>query len=319
MSLINTQSNTLLVIPPFIQPGDTVGVLAPASRINYEDVKPGLAVLREQWNLNVIEGQSLTTSHYQFSGTDELRLHDLQTMLDDPNVKAIIAARGGYGCSRLLDKLEFTAFRQHPKWIVGFSDLTALLSHLHGMGYASLHAQMAKIFTKEGGEEALESLRRMLFGEEVRYSIPPHPFNHIGETTAEVVGGNLCLLAHLMGSGSELDTSGKILFIEDVGEYFYNLDRMMIQLKRGGKLDQLAGLIVGQFTDMRDNSDPTFGKGAYEIIQEHTREYNYPICYDFPTGHVADNRALGVGLPARLSVKEDGVSLHFLHLSSQQS
>ncbi|WP_247231856.1 LD-carboxypeptidase [Telluribacter sp. SYSU D00476] len=317
MSFINTQTDTLLIVPPFLQPGDTVGVLAPASRVSYDDVKPGLAVLRDQWNLNVIEGQSLTSSYYQYSGTDDLRLHDLQTMLDDPAVKAIIAARGGYGCSRLLDKLDFTTFRQHPKWIVGFSDLTALLSHLHGMGYVSLHAQMAKIFTKEGGEEALESLRRMLFGEEVGYSIPSHPFNQHGEATAEVVGGNLCLLAHLMGSGSELDTTGKILFIEDVGEYFYNLDRMMIQMKRGGKLDQLAGLLVGQFTDMRDNSDPTFGKDAYEIIREHTQEYSYPICYNFPTGHVADNRAMGVGLPARLVVEEQGASLRYLHLIHQ--
>lgn len=310
---------TSLTIPSFLQPGDTVGVLAPASRVSYDDVRPGLAVLREQWNLNVIEGQSLTSAYYQYSGTDDLRLHDLQTLLDDPDVKAIIAARGGYGCSRLLDKLDFTAFRQHPKWIVGFSDLTAILSHLHGMGYVSLHAQMVKIFTKEGGEEALESLRRMLFGEEVGYSLPPHPFNQPGAATAEVVGGNLCLLAHLMGSASELDTTGKILFIEDVGEYFYNLDRMMIQMKRGGKLDQLAGLLVGQFTDMRDNIDPTFGKDAYEIIREHTREYSYPICYNFPTGHVADNRAMGVGLPARLAVEAQGASLHYLHLANHPS
>ncbi|HEV7348737.1 LD-carboxypeptidase [Telluribacter sp.] len=310
------QSDSLIIIPPFLQAGDTVGVLAPASRVNYEDVKPGLAVLRDQWNLHVLEGKSLTSSHYQYSGTDELRLHELQTMLSDPSVRAIIAARGGYGCSRLLDQLDFTAFRENPKWIVGFSDLTALLSHLHGLGYASLHGPMAKLLTKEGGEEATESLRKMLFGEEVAYTIPSHTYNQNGEVTAEVVGGNLCLLAHLTGSVSEPDTRGKILFIEDVGEYYYNLDRMMIQLKRAGKLDHLAGLIVGQFTDLKDNSNPSFGKGAYEILQEHTREYSYPVCYDFPTGHVPDNRAIGVGLVATLKVGRAEVSLRFLHLES---
>jgi muramoyltetrapeptide carboxypeptidase len=303
-----------LTFPPFLKPGDTIGVLAPAGRLQYADVQPGLEVLRTHWNLKVLEGQSLKSTHFQYSGTDELRRHDLQSFLDNPDVKAIVAARGGYGCSRLVDDLDFTEFHKNPKWLVGFSDLTVLLSHLHRLGYASIHGTMAKLLTSEGSEAAVESLRRLLFGEPLGYTLPPHPFNRAGEATAEVVGGNLCLLAHLVGSVSEPDTAGKILFIEDVGEYYYNLDRMLIQLKRAGKLAKLAGLVVGQFSDLKDNGEPVFGKTAYEIVQEHTRAYSYPVAYDFPVGHVADNRALGVGLPARLVVDEQGTLLQFLHL-----
>ncbi|WP_246439849.1 S66 peptidase family protein [Rhabdobacter roseus] len=298
-------------LPSFLQPGDTVGVLAPASRLDYEEVLPGLRVLREQWQLQVQEGTTLRLAHHQFAGTDEERFQDLQAMLDDPSIKAILAARGGYGCSRLLDRLDFTEFRKNPKWVVGFSDLTALMAHLHGMGFASLHASMVKLFTKAGGELALESLRKMLFGEQVAYEVSTHPFNRLGSAEAELVGGNLCLLAHLVGSASDLDTAGKVLFLEDVGEYYYNLDRMLIQLQRAGKLRYLAGLVVGQFTEMRDNRDPTFGQDAYEIIQQHVSAYSYPVCYNFPVGHVADNRALGVGMPVQLKVGESNVTLSF--------
>ena len=299
-------------IPPFLQPGDKIGIVAPASCIRYEDLLPGISLLRDQWKLNVVEGKTLKSSFNQFSATDAERQDDLQTMLDDPSIKAVIAARGGYGCSRIIDKLDFTSFLKSPKWIVGFSDLTVVLSQLYQLGYAGIHAPMVKSMTLEGAEKAAESLRQILFGELPGYSVAPHAFNTTGSAVAEMVGGNLCLLAHMIGSEIEIDTEGKILFIEDVNEYLYNLDRLMIQMKRAGKLSHLAGLIVGQFTDMRDNSSPSFGKTAYEIIKEHVAEYDYPVSFDFPVGHVADNRAIGVGLNAYLDVNKDGVELHFL-------
>lgn len=299
-------------IPPFLQPGDKIGIVAPASMVHYEDLLPGISLFRDEWKLNVVEGKTLKSAYNQFSATDAERLADLQAMLDDPSIKAVIAARGGYGCSRIIDQVDFTDFIKSPKWIVGFSDLTAFLSQLYQLGYASIHAPMAKSITLEGAEIAAESLRSILFGELPGYSVEPYPLNRTGSAVAELVGGNLCLLAHLIGSPTQIDTEGKILFIEDVNEYLYNLDRMMIQMKRAGKLSHLAGLIVGQFTDMRDNSNPAFGKTAYEIISEHVSEFDYPVTFNFPVGHVADNRAIGVGMNAYLDVNKEGVELHFL-------
>ncbi len=299
-------------IPPFLQPGDKIGIVAPASCIRYEDILPGISLLRDQWKLKIVEGKTLKSAYNQFSATDAERLDDLQTMLNDPSIKAVIAARGGYGCSRIIDQIDFTDFIKSPKWIVGFSDLTVILSQLYQLGYAGIHAPMVKSMTLEGAEKGAESLRQLLFGELPGYSVVPHAFNKTGSVVAEMVGGNLCLLAHMIGSPTQIDTEGKILFIEDVNEYLYNLDRMMIQMKRAGKLSHLAGLIVGQFTDMRDNSSPSFGKTAYEIIHEHIAEYDYPVSFDFPVGHVADNRAIGVGMNAYLDVNKEGVELHFL-------
>lgn len=299
-------------IPPFLQSGDKIGIVAPASCIRYEDILPGISLLRDQWKLKIVEGKTLKSAYNQFSATDAERLDDLQTMLDDPSIKAVIAARGGYGCSRIIDNIDFANFIKSPKWIVGFSDLTVILAQLHQLGYAGIHAPMVKSMTLEGAEKGAESLRQLLFGELPGYSVAPHALNKTGSVVAEMVGGNLCILAHLIGSPTQIDTEGKILFIEDVNEYLYNLDRMMIQMKRAGKLSHLAGLIVGQFTDMRDNSSPSFGKTAYEIIHEHIAEYDYPVSFDFPVGHVADNRAIGVGMNAYLDVNNDGVELHFL-------
>jgi muramoyltetrapeptide carboxypeptidase len=299
-------------IPPFLQPGDKIGIVAPASSVRYEDIIPGISLFREGWKLQVVEGKTLKSSFHQFSAPDEDRLADLQRMLDDPSIKAIIAARGGYGCSRIIDQLDFTNFIKSPKWLVGFSDLTVVLSQLYQLGYASVHAPMAKSITLEGAAEAAESLRSILFGELPGYSVVPHALNRTGSAVAEIVGGNLCMLAHVIGSSTQMDTEGKILFIEDINEYLYNLDRMMIQLKRAGKLSHLAGLIVGQFTDMKDNSNPSFGKTAYEIIHEHIAGYDYPVSFDFPVGHVADNRAIGIGMNAYLDVNKEGVELHFL-------
>ena len=231
-------------------------------------------------------------------------------MLDDPTIRAIFSARGGYGSSRFIDQVNFRKFQKSPKWIVGFSDITVVHGRIERLGYESLHATMPKLFGNEGGGESVETLRKVLFGEPLNYQIPPYPFNRLGRASGVLTGGNLCLLAHAIGSRSEVDTRGKILFVEDVHEPYYNIDRLMVQLKRANKLKPLAGLIVGQFSDSYQNPNAPFGKTEYEIIAEHVAEYDFPVCYDFPVGHTADNWAMPVGRKASLSVQEK-VSLQF--------
>lgn len=306
---------TSLRVPPYLKAGDTVGVMAPASKVSYEDCAPGLHTLRHDWDLKVIECPTLWSNYHQYAGTDRQRRDDLQELLDNPDVKAILMARGGYGCSRILDELDFTKFQKAPKWLVGFSDLTVLLSHVQLLGYAAIHGPMVKTMANAGGEKALQSLRVALFGGTLRYTVPSHPLNRPGTASGRVTGGNLCLLAHVLGSESAVAMEGTLLVIEDIGEYLYNIDRMMIQLKRAGQLQNLAGLIVGQFTEVRDNSAPEFGKTAYEIIAEHVQAYDFPVCFDFPVGHVPDNRTLPVGMSASLEVGQEHVLLVY-HSSS---
>ncbi len=298
--------------PPYLKPNDRVGVLAMASRLEYSSLTDGLNLMRNDWQLEVIEGQTLKSSYHQFAGTDQQRLEDLQTMLDDDSLSAIFSARGGYGSSRIIDLLDFRKFRKKPKWIVGFSDITALHCHLHRLGIESIHGIMPKNLMLPQFTEATESLRKLLFGEPQQYAVSNHPFNRFGMTEGLLVGGNLCILAHLIGSRSDLKTNGKILFIEDVGEYYYNLDRMMVQLKRAKKLDSLAGLVVGDFTDMKDNNQVPFGKTVYEIVAEHTTEYDYPVCYGFPVGHGDKNVAMPIGRNVQLVVTESGSHLDLL-------
>ena len=300
-----------MIRPSFLQAGDRVGVVAMASKVSYPSLEEGLRILREDWELDVVEGHTLYSHYNQFAGTDEQRRQDLQHMLDDPSIKAIFSARGGYGSSKIIDTLRFQKFKKSPKWLVGFSDITAVHCHLHRLGFESLHATMPKLFGQEGAENALESLRKALWGEPLMYDVPAHPYNRNGNAAATVVGGNLCLLAHLLGSRSEIDTRGKILFIEDVEEYYYNLDRMMVQLKRARKLDQLAGIVVGQFTDLKDNESASFGKNHFEIISDYVQEFDYPVAFDFPVGHVADNRAMVVGRHALLEVTSENTRLCF--------
>jgi muramoyltetrapeptide carboxypeptidase len=298
--------------PPFLRPGDRVGVVAPASAVSIEELRPGLAILREKWGLDVVEGATLHLSHHQFAGTDTQRLHDLQSMLDDPTLSAIFMARGGYGCSRIIEQLDFSGFLRSPKWLVGYSDITLLLLHAYRLGVVSVHGDMVKLLGRDGKEHAIESLYNTLFGCSIQYTIQTHPFNRLGSAKALLVGGNLSLLAHSLGSSSEPDTHDKILFLEDVGEYLHNLDRMMIQLKRAGKLTHLKGLIVGQFTEVKDNPEPShFGQTANEIIAQHVSELSFPVCFDFPTGHITDNRALGVGFEATLVIEPEKVFLTY--------
>jgi muramoyltetrapeptide carboxypeptidase len=297
-----------LIIPPALKKGDKVAIVALASKLHLNDIQPAINIMQEQWGLEVIIGESVNSAYFNFAGTDELRLADFQKQLDNQSIKAIFSARGGYGSSRIIDSVDFTEFKKNPKWLIGFSDITAVHCHVQAMGFQSLHAPMPKTFMRD--YYSVQTLENFLFGKTLAYKISSKTINKLGSGEGQVVGGNLCLLAHLIGSISDLDTDRKILFIEDVSEYLYNIDRMMIQLKRAGKLKNLAGLIVGDFSDVKENDEP-FGKTFYEIIAEHTAEYNYPICYDFPVGHEAINWAIPCGRFASLNIDNEEVKLDF--------
>jgi len=300
----------MIITPPYLQKGDTVAIVCPAGFMPAEKVQTAVQTLMS-WGYSVKIGSSVGGDSFTyFSGTDAERLADLQLALDDVNVKAILCGRGGYGTGRIIEKIDFSAFVQSPKWLIGFSDITVLHSHIFSnYGISTLHAPMAGAFNDGGAErEYVLSLKQALEGITSAYPGPDHPFNKLGTATGQLVGGNLALLAHLVGSSSDLNTDGKLLFIEDVGEYLYNIDRMMYQLKRSGKLDNLAGLIIGGFSDCKDMERP-FGKTVFEIINDIVKDYNYPICFDFPVSHTEKNYALKIGQEYMLRIDATGAVL----------
>jgi len=289
-----------MTTPQLLKNGDTVAIVAPAGKIASVKVDAARNIL-ESWDLQVVLGSNLFKDHHQYAATDDERLADLQNAMDDPEIKAVLFARGGYGVIRILDRIDFSGFRKSPKWLIGFSDITVFHSHLYSQfGIMAIHGPMAAGLTDP---ISAESLRNVLFGKPLHYEIESHPLNRNGKARGILVGGNLAILCSLIGTASEIGTKGKILFIEDVGEYLYRLDRMMWHLKRSGKLDGLKGLIVGGMTDMKDN-DPPFGKSPYEIVAEAVKDYNYPVCFGFPAGHQTNNRALIIGKSAELVVEE---------------
>jgi muramoyltetrapeptide carboxypeptidase len=294
-----------LITPTYLQAGDTVGIVAMASKLERDSIHAAVEKLTA-WGLNVIIGDSVGASDFTFSGTDGVRLQDFQAMLDNPEVRAVFSARGGYGSSRIIDAVDFTGFQHSPKWVVGFSDITAIHGKIQNIGYQSIHGPMPKTMLWDAASD--DSLRKVLFGERIDYKFPVDTLNRMGETTGRLIGGNLALLVHNIGSASEVSFDGKILFIEDVGEYLYNIDRMMVQLVRAGKLSNLAGLLVGQFSDVKENDEP-FGKTAYEIIAEHTSGHSYPIAFDVPIGHTNENFAVRCGEMMSLQVAEKNVEL----------
>lgn len=299
-------------IPPFLRPGDTVGVVSPASWFPYEEAGPGLRMLRDEWRLNVLEGDSLRAKDGPFAGSDDLRRADLQRFFDDPGVRAVLATRGGYGSYRIVDGLDLTGLRTSPKWLVGFSDVTVLLSTFYNHGVMSLHGPTVRQFGAPERTESVELLRRWLFGQgPVHYDVPAHPLNRPGEATGPLVGGNLTLLVNSLGTPTDVALAGTVLFIEDVGETYFSLDRMLTQLKRAGRLAGLAGLVAGQFTEMRANASLPFGKDTYQIIADAVAEYAFPVVYDFPAGHVDHNLTLPIGHPVTLSVSSSGATLAF--------
>ncbi|WP_315820896.1 LD-carboxypeptidase [Paraflavitalea speifideaquila] len=300
----------MIKTPPYLEPGDTIGITCPSGYMAAAKAQTCIDTL-QQWGYRVKVGRTLgSDSATYFSGTDKERLRDFQAMLDDVEVKAILCGRGGYGMGRIIDRIDFKVFKKEPKWIVGFSDITVLHSHVYSnYKIASLHAPMAAAFNDEGfNNEYVQSLKQALEGKTARYHSDVHEFNHRGEAIGELVGGNLSLVAHSIGTPSDIKTKGRILFLEDIGEYLYNIDRMLYQLKRNGKLDKLAGLIVGGFSENKDTERP-FGETVYEIIHDLVKEYDYPICYNFPVSHEKENYALKVGVGYKLKVGKTKVML----------
>lgn len=309
ISYLRTHVEIMSTLPPTLSPGDTIAITCPARKMTAVELQPAVTII-ESWDYKVQLGQTVGLEHHQFAGTDEERAADFQKLLDDPNIKAILCARGGYGTVRIIDRLDWAKFLQHPKWIIGYSDVTVLHAQLLQLGTATLHASMPVNFATNT-PEALGSLRNALVGKPETYTTEAHDFNRTGTAEGVLIGGNLSVLYSLSGSVSDIDTMDKILFLEDLDEYLYHIDRMMMQLDRAGKLEHLAGLVIGGMNDMRDNAIP-FGKSAYEIIQERVAKYQYPLCYGFPAGHIADNRALVLGAKYQLAVNDEGVELKFV-------
>ena len=300
-TLSNLHSQTKMITPPYLKKGDTIAIVATA-RKNIDDNLKFAKDLLTSWGLNVKVGSTIGLDLNQLAGTDEQRAADFQDQMDNQNIKAIWCVRGGYGTVRMIDLLDFTKFKQNPKWIVGFSDVTVLHNHLNTMGYKSIHGIMP--VSSKATEEAKESLRIALFGESLKYEIDSHPMNKLGKATGELVGGNLSILYSLLGSKSAINCDDKILFMEDLDEYLYHIDRMMINLQRNGCLESIKGIIVGAMTKMKDNDIP-WGKDALQIIEDVTKKYNIPILYEFPAGHIQDNRALIMGNKVTIDVNKE--------------
>ncbi len=292
----------MIIIPPYLKPGDTIGMICPAGYMPMEKITTCIETLTN-WGFRVVPGKTLGHQFHYFSGTDEERYTDLQQMMDDENIKAIFCARGGYGTGRIIDQLNFKNFCRNPKWIIGFSDITVIHSHLFSnYKIVSLHAPMAAAFNDdENKNQYVQSLHDALLGRKADYSAHGNSFNQNGKASGILVGGNLSLLAHLIATSSDIKTKNKILFIEDVGEYIYNVDRMMYQLKRTGKLENLKGLIIGKFSEPKDTTIP-FGQTIEEVIKEIVKDYDYPVCFGFPVSHDKENYALKIGAKYKLTV-----------------
>jgi muramoyltetrapeptide carboxypeptidase len=297
-----------MIIPPFLKAGDTVAIVCTARKFFPEDAKPAIDLL-ESWGLNVKLGSTIGLDNFQLGGTDSERAADFQAQLEDENVKAIWCARGGYGTVRIIDSLDFSKFKKRPKWIMGFSDVTVLHSQLNVECVASLHSIMP--FTvPTAPEEVKDTLRKALFGETISYTIPSKSYDVNGTASGELVGGNISILYSLLGSKSAIDTKNKILFIEDLDEYLYHIDRMMYNLKRNGYFENVKGIIVGSMTDMHDNEIP-FGQNEVQIITEIAKDLSIPIAFQFPAGHQKDNRTLILGQQVAFEVNEKEIKLKF--------
>lgn len=301
--------------PPYLRTGDTIGITCPAGFISDDAIRPAVQLM-QSWGFKIEIGKTVGKRDYTFGGTDEERAADLQYMLDSPHIKAIMCARGGYGVVRIIDRLNFNVFKQHSKWIIGFSDITALHNHIYqNYHLASLHSKMCNSFPSDWDKaepiqiETINSIKQALTGEKMSYSAAPSPANRAGTASGPLVGGNLSLVASMIGTPSDIDTRGKILFLEDTGEYLYNIDRMLYHLLRSGKLSHLAGLIIGGFKVKPDDPDEEFGKNLQTVVNEKVDQFKYPVCFDFPVGHQKNNFALKCGMLHTLTVTETGTSL----------
>ncbi len=302
-----------LIQPSYLKPGDSVAIVAPSGVLNNRDKEIDLArKLMESWGLNVKIGRYVFEKAGHFAGTDAQRIADLQAAIDNKNIKAIWMARGGYGMVRVIDKLDYSGLKSNPKWIVGYSDITALHNDLHNKGLESIHAMMCTSMDANTGPIAnsINSLKDALFGKDLYYKIKGSEYNKEGEASGQLIGGNLTLLHTMLGSRSSLDTEGKILFIEEIGEYAYHIDRMLMSLKRAGFFKNCKGLIVGQISNIRENTTP-WGKTIEQLILDAFQDYEFPILFGFPAGHEDDNRALILGREVNLKVSKTGGELIF--------
>lgn len=303
------ETTTPLIIPPYLKQGDTVGITSPAGYTTLKDIQPAVDQI-QSWGFKIKIGDTIGKRDFTFGGTDDERSADFQQMINDSSVKAILCARGGYGFVRIIDRIDFSKLKQHPKWLIGFSDITVLHSHLNRqVGIASIHSKMCNSFPEDWSKaepiqiETIYSIRDALKGIKMKYTSTPNEKNRNGIAEGLLVGGNLKTIESLTGSKSDIKTAGKILFVEDTGEYMYSIDRMFWNLKRSGKLDHLAGLIVGGFkVKADDDPNDTFGKTIQEIVLEKIKDCSYPVCFDFPVGHQKNNFALKCGVKHKLSV-----------------
>jgi muramoyltetrapeptide carboxypeptidase len=311
---LSSNKHDVSIRPPLLRKKDKVAIVTPASKL-LEDpqkiIQKATAIFKS-WGLEVVLGKYVTIRHRNaFAGTDVQRAEDLQWALDDPTIKAIFSLRGGYGTARIIDRLDFTRFLRSPKWVIGFSDITTLHMQLHKLGVVSVHGAMPALFSDAKHDASMESVRVLLFEGAAKLTAPATSLNRLGSVTAPVVGGNLTLICSNMETPSALDTKNKILVIEEVGENLYVLDRTMVQLKRAGKLQHLAGLVVGKMFCMKDLVSLPMKKSAEAIIQEHVADYSYPVAFQFPIGHQAPNLAFPHGAIGTLCVGNDKASLAF--------
>ncbi len=315
-ALISEDPEAAVKIPPYLKKGDVIGITCPAGFITFEDVMPA-AIKLQEWGFAVKMGSTIGKKDFTFGGTDEERLADFQQMVDDKEVKAIMCARGGYGAVRILDDIDFKKFTAEPKWIIGFSDITVFHSHLNKkFKVASIHSKMCNSFPSDWGKaepiqiETIESIKKCLYGEAMQYTAPSNEKNKAGTGSGVLVGGNLKMLETLAGTKSDITTNGKILFVEDTGDYLYSIDRMFWNLKRSGKLDKLQGLIIGGFKiKAADTQEEEFGKSLQEIVLEKVKEFDFPVCFDFPVGHQKNNFALKCGVKHVLTVSSSATNL----------
>lgn len=306
------------ILPPPLKKGDTIGITSSAGFITVPEVGPAVKMM-EGWGFQVRLGKTIGRRDFSFGGTDEERAGDLQQLLNDPTVKAIMIARGGYGMVRIIDRIDFSAFVKKPKWVIGFSDVTLLHTHINSaFQIASIHSKMCNSFpgpedkVEPGQMESIASIRDALTGTVMRYTAPSHDSNRKGITEGRLVGGNLKMIETASGTPSDLRTDGCILFLEDTGEYLYSIDRMFCHLERTGKLERLKGLVIGGFRIKPDDPGEEFGRQLTDIVLEKVKNYNYPVCFNFPVGHQKVNMALKCGAKHRLSVTVSGSELQEL-------
>ena len=304
------ENDQKFTIPPYLKKGDIIGITSPAGHITSEEMQPAIQLM-ESWGYRIQLGTSIGKKDFNFGGTDDERLHDLQYMLNTPSVKAIMCARGGYGSVRIVDRLKWNLFKANPKWVIGFSDITVLHAQISRLNIASIHSKMTNSFPDDPAVadavqlQTIDSIREALSGVKMKYDTPLVEFNRCGTTTGRLIGGNFRTLEILAGTASDILTAGKILFLEDTGEYMYSIDRMFWNLRRTGKLASLKGLIIGGFGIKPDDPGEEFGKTIYEVVMEKVSTYKYPVCFQFPVGHQRNNYALKCGVEHRLIVNAE--------------